>query len=79
MTGKGTLAACMRSVEDQHGLDWMDFTQPPRPTFTPLHSTPDSRHSECTALTGPELACLSLCIFALIYVAELLVTAGTLS
>lgn len=74
-----TLAACMRSVDDQHGFDWMDFTQPPRPTFTPLRAAPDSRQSECNALTGPEMACLSLCIFALIYVAELLVTAGTLS
>lgn len=79
MTRTRTLAACMRSDDGQHGLDWMDFSQPPRPTCAPLRFAPDSRQSECTALTGPELACLSLCIFALIYVAELLVTAGTVS
>lgn len=55
-------------------LDWLDMTQPPPPRAH--HDAPDSRTSQSTALTGVELACFALCLFALLYMAELLASAA---
>lgn len=38
---------------------------------------PDSRHSECTALSPAELAIVGICLFGLIYIIELLVEAAS--